>query len=254
MIYNVNFFCTAKWFSYTFFFFFLLTQWCPTLCDPMDCRPPGSSVHGDSPGKNTGVGSLSLHQGIFPTQGSNPSLPHLRTDSLYHLSQGKPKNPHLYNQFYYRYSFSYCFLLQFISINCIFIVYEYIVQYCHRILNVVPMPYSRAFLFIHSVSYVGCYFLLQRIFPTQGSNPGLPHCRQILSRLSHQGCPDIKAYICHAQPPLCASAFLSPGWWDSSFSLEGPDWWLFQRSSPSRFLGQFRKLLDIWTVSMSEWS
>ena len=34
---------------------------------------------------------------------------------------------------------------------------------------------------------VGCHFLLQRIFPTQGSNPGLPHCRQMLYHLSHQG-------------------------------------------------------------------
>ena len=34
---------------------------------------------------------------------------------------------------------------------------------------------------------VDCHFLLQGIFPTQGSNPGLPHCRQMLYRLSHQG-------------------------------------------------------------------
>ena len=34
---------------------------------------------------------------------------------------------------------------------------------------------------------VGCHALLQGIFPTQGSNPGLPHCRQILYHLSHQG-------------------------------------------------------------------
>ena len=34
----------------------LLLQSCPTLCNLMDCSPPGSSVHGDSPGKNTGVG------------------------------------------------------------------------------------------------------------------------------------------------------------------------------------------------------
>ena len=33
---------------------------------------------------------------------------------------------------------------------------------------------------------VGCHFLLQGIFPTQGSNPGLPHCRQTLYHLSHQ--------------------------------------------------------------------
>ena len=37
---------------------------------------------------------------------------------------------------------------------------------------------------------MGCHFLLQRIFPTQGSNPSLPHCRQTLYRLSHQGSPD----------------------------------------------------------------
>ena len=40
----------------------------------MDCSPPGSSVHGISPGKNTGVGCHALLQGIFPTQGSNPRL------------------------------------------------------------------------------------------------------------------------------------------------------------------------------------
>ena len=38
----------------------------------MDCSPACSSVHGDSPGKNTGVGCHSLLQGIFPTQGLNP--------------------------------------------------------------------------------------------------------------------------------------------------------------------------------------
>ena len=40
----------------------------------MDCGPPGPSVHGDSPGKNTGVGSHFLLQGIFLTQGLNPGL------------------------------------------------------------------------------------------------------------------------------------------------------------------------------------
>ena len=50
----------------------------PTLCDPMDCSPPGSSVHGDSPGKNTGVGCHALLQDIFPTQGLNPCLLHCR--------------------------------------------------------------------------------------------------------------------------------------------------------------------------------
>ena len=49
-------------------------QLCLTLCDPMDCSPPGSSVHGDSPSKNIEVGCHALLQGIFPTQGSNPRL------------------------------------------------------------------------------------------------------------------------------------------------------------------------------------
>ena len=46
----------------------------PTICDPMDCSPPGSFVHGILQLKNTGVGCHSLLQGIFPTQGSNPSI------------------------------------------------------------------------------------------------------------------------------------------------------------------------------------
>ena len=45
----------------------------------------------NSPGQNTGVGSLSLLKGIFPIQGSNPGLPHCRR-ILYHLShKGSPR-------------------------------------------------------------------------------------------------------------------------------------------------------------------
>ena len=70
---------------------FLVTQSCPTLCNPMDYGPPGSSVGGDSPGKNTGVGCHALFKGIFPTQGLNPGLPHCR-GIFYHLShQGSPR-------------------------------------------------------------------------------------------------------------------------------------------------------------------
>ena len=45
----------------------LVAQVCLTLWDPMDCSPPDSSVHGDSPVKNTGVDCHFLLQGIFPT-------------------------------------------------------------------------------------------------------------------------------------------------------------------------------------------
>ena len=69
----------------------LVAQWCLTLCDPMGCSPPGSSVHGDSPVKNTRVGCHALLQGLFPTQGSKPGVPCCR-QILYHLShQGSPR-------------------------------------------------------------------------------------------------------------------------------------------------------------------
>ena len=55
-----------------------VTQSCPTFCDPMDCSLPGSSVHGDSPSKNTGVGCHFLLQGHFLTQRSNRRLLHCR--------------------------------------------------------------------------------------------------------------------------------------------------------------------------------
>ena len=42
------------------------------------------------------------------------------------------------------------------------------------------------------ITEVGSHSRLQRIFPTQGSNPGLLHCRQILDGLSHQGSPYLK--------------------------------------------------------------
>ena len=109
-----------------------LAQLCPILCVPMDCSPPGSSVHGifqeeyqsglpcpppgdlptpgidsrspalqadslssESPGKhkNTGMGSLSLLQEIFPIQESNRGLLHCKR-ILYQLSyQANPLPP-----------------------------------------------------------------------------------------------------------------------------------------------------------------
>ena len=65
-----------------------VTQSCLTLCDPMNY-----TASRNSSGQNTGVGSLALLQGIFPTQGSNPGLPHCR-QTLYQLShKGSPRIP-----------------------------------------------------------------------------------------------------------------------------------------------------------------
>ena len=69
----------------------LVAQLCPTLGDTMNCSPPGCSVYGDSPDKNTRVGYHDLLQGIFPTQGWTPGLLHWRR-ILYCLShQGIPR-------------------------------------------------------------------------------------------------------------------------------------------------------------------
>ena len=105
----------------------------------------------NSPGPNTGVGSCSLLQGIFPTQGSNPGLPHCR-HMLLPSEPGKslrkwsrsvvsdPQRPHGLQP--------------------------------TRLLHPWDSPGKN--------TGVGCHFLLQGIFPTQGSNPGLPHWRQTL--------------------------------------------------------------------------
>ena len=60
-----------------------------TVCSPMDCRTPGFSVLGNSPGKNTGVGSHSLLQGIF-VPGLEPGSPASQADSLPSEPPGKP--------------------------------------------------------------------------------------------------------------------------------------------------------------------
>jgi len=57
----------------------------------MDCSLPSSSVYGDFPGKNTGVGCHALLQGIFPTQGSNPGLPHSDGEESACSHQGNPR-------------------------------------------------------------------------------------------------------------------------------------------------------------------
>ena len=60
--------------------------------DPIDCNPPGFSVHGIFQARILGMGCCFLFQRIFPTKGSNPGLWHHR-QILYHLShQGSPKS------------------------------------------------------------------------------------------------------------------------------------------------------------------
>ena len=66
-----------------------VAQLCATLCSSMDRSLPGTSVHSDSPGKNTVVGCRA-RKGIFPTQGSNPGLPHCGQILHYLSHEGNP--------------------------------------------------------------------------------------------------------------------------------------------------------------------
>ena len=143
----------------------LVPQLCPALCTPMDCTPPGSSVHGDSLGKNTGVGCHALLQGTFSTQ-DGACVSHVSCigrQILYHQRHlGSP------------------------SLG--------LVLCCAQLLSCVRLCATPPGSSVHGDSPgkntgVGCHALFQRIFPTQGSNSGLLHCWQIIYQLRHQGNP-----------------------------------------------------------------
>ena len=147
-------------------------QSCPTLFDPVDCSPPGSSVHGDSPGKDNRVGwHFLLLSGEIPGLKNRYSCQHAVTSvdsislihSLFKLAIShpacllKPPSPPPQTQ---------SWLMTLFSIS----QKKYKCQRGHAPTHT-PIP----------VTYAS--------FPTQGSNPGLLHCRQTLYHLSHQGSP-----------------------------------------------------------------
>ena len=72
---------------------YLVTQSWPTLCNLMDYSLPGSSVHGNSPGKNTEVVCQAFLHGIFPSLGIEPRSPAQQVESLQSEPPGKPMPP-----------------------------------------------------------------------------------------------------------------------------------------------------------------
>ena len=69
----------------------LVTQSCPALCDPMDCSPPGSSVHGILQARILRWVAMPFSRGSFQTQRLDPGLLHCRW-IFYRLSyQGSPR-------------------------------------------------------------------------------------------------------------------------------------------------------------------
>ena len=162
-------------------------HWSGLLCPPPGHLPnPGikprspalqaDSVPSDPPvkPKNTGVGSQSFLQRIFPTQKLNQGLLHCR-QILYQLSyQGSP----------------FCSLLY---VKCLALGKESEVAQSYPTLcnpmDCSPTRLLNPWNFLGKSIGVGCHFLLQGVFQAQGSNPGLLHCEQTLYRLSHQGIP-----------------------------------------------------------------
>ena len=143
----------------------LVAHSCLTLCDPLDCDPPCSSVHGDSPGKNTGMSCHGLLQGIFPTQGPSPGLPHRRR-ILHHLShQGSPSTTAASSKL--------------VCVTWLVLSNSLRPRGLQLIRLLCPWNSPR------KNTGVGCHFFLQGICPTQGSNLALLHCRQILYHLSY---------------------------------------------------------------------
>ena len=79
---------------------------------------------------------------------------------------------------------------------------------------------------------VGCHALLQGIFPTQRSNPGLPHCRQILYHVSHQGSPRILEWVTYpfsrgsSQPRnLTGVSYIAGRFFTSWATKEAQEYW-----------------------------
>ena len=149
------------------------------------------------------MGSLSLLQGIFPTQGSNPGLPHCRRIPYQLSHHGRPR---ILEWVAYPFSRGSSWPRNWTGVFCIaggfftswatreaannpiplvkVKVTQSSEQLCH------PMDCSLPGASCHGVLQarigVGSHFLLQRIFSTQGLNQGLPPCRKILYHLSHQ--------------------------------------------------------------------
>ena len=178
----------------TMVFLCSVAQLCPTLCDPLDWSPPGSSVLGDSQARMLEWVAMSSSRGSFQTRAQTQvsctaggfftdwatreakkmeSLCCTLEANLYSKSatlQLKKKTKKL----------SISFLVKKWSASCSLLSDS---LWPHGLYSKWNSPGQN--------TGVGSLFLLQGIFPTQGSNPGLSYCRQILCHLSHKGSPRI---------------------------------------------------------------
>ena len=153
----------------------------------------------DSPGRKTGVGCHSLLQGIFLTQGLNLCLLHCR-QILYHLSHQKSPNVDFLIVSYFKLDL----WVNVVKIKML------MAQLCPTLCDTMNLalrllcPWNSP----GKNTGVGCHFLLQGIFPTQGWNPGLLHRRQIPYCLSHQKSHWVNVEL--ARSLQCEVIFYSP--------------------------------------------
>ena len=75
-----------------------------------------------------------------------------------------------------------------------------------------PIDYTvHGILQARILEWVAFPFLLQRIFPTQGSHPGLLNCRRILYQLNHKGSPTILEWVAYPSPAIFPNPEIEPG-------------------------------------------
>ena len=138
-----------------------VAQSCLTLCDPHGLYSPWNS-----PGQNTGVGSHSILQGIFPTQGSNPGLPDCRS-ILYQLShQESPRHFYL----------------------CPTLVYGtfLVLNFCWALIDWAPINYTETLVLMVTLGGSG----RRQWHPTPVFLPGKSHWRRSLVGCSPWGCEE----------------------------------------------------------------
>ena len=152
-----------------------VAQSCLTLWDPVDCSPPGSSVHGILQ-QEYWSGLPFPSPGDLPDPGIEPRSPALQADALTSEPPGK--------------FFALGSLKMWLS-SWISLFNQVKVKWKSPVMSdtLWPLGLYTPWNSPGQNTRVDSHSLLQGIFSTQGLNPGLPHCRRILYPLSHQGSP-----------------------------------------------------------------
>ena len=171
----------------------LLFSCVPTLCDLTDGSPPGSSVHGIFQTRTLERAAVSSSSGCsWHKDGTHVSCVSWTRRQVHPFITEPPREP-LYRQTHTH-------------------THTYI-RVCVLSRPAVSSSVTRGLLPIRLLhpwnspgenTAVGCHFLLQRIFPTQGSNPDLLHCRWVLYHLNRQGSTHTHTHT-HTPESLCCT-------------------------------------------------